>query len=610
MKQALYILLFISLIVISACGGGGGGGSSSGSGAGSTSTPTPTSAPGPLQTATPSPTISPTPSPTLSPTLSPSATPTPVSTATPSPSVTPTPEPTETPLPSTSPAVSISGVVTFDRVGHSANGGLNYSDISADPLRGATVQALDASDNVLDASSTDASGAYRLNVEPNAQVRIRVLAEMVKTGTPSWDIAVTDNTNGNALYVMQGDLANVGESDSERDLHAASGWTGFSYSEARTAAPFAILDAVYEAMQHVINADPDVALSPSELRWSVNNRAVSGSLTAGNIGTSFYSPSSDIMYILGDVNNDTDEYDKSVIQHEWAHYLEDTLSRSDSIGGAHSLGGAYDMRLALGEGFANAFSGIASGQPNYSDSAGLGQAWGFTFSMEENGIANPGWFNENSVGKIVYDIADAQDDGADTLSLGFSPIYQVMTSDSYRESTALTSIYLLAQGIKDISDSATASALDAMLQAEEIYGTGIYGEGETNASSQNASFLIPVYNSLGVGDTVNVCGNNREGLREWNGVDARRFVRINIASQGSYLIEASKTLGTGSKDPDIDVLSQGTRIAVLDSGNPNEESGSVNLSTGEYILEVYDYLNVDGQLGGGSSCFDVSISAL
>lgn len=586
MRRYLYCMIVCTAAFMSACGGGSGGGSGGSGGGGSSSG------------STPSPTITPTVTPASTVTSSPMATLAPVQTATPSPTAAP------------SSVVTISGTVTYDYVPHSSFGAaLNYDNISVKPIRGASIQVLSSSSQVLAETTSDASGLYSVTVAQNLNVSIRVLAELSQSGSPSWDFAVTDNTNGNAQYVLQGSLANSGADNTTRDLHAASGWGGAGYTATRAAAPFAILDSVYEGLQKVLEADPTVVLPPAELRWSILNRAVGGSRADGNIGTSFYDPSEDNMYILGDENSDTDEYDKSVIQHEWGHYLEDTLSRSDSIGGSHSLSGSFDMRLVLSEGFANAFSAIASEQQFYADSGGTLQGRGFRFSLEANSFGNAGWFSENSIGKIIYDIADDNNDGVDTLSAGFAPIYNAMTSSDYSQSTAMISIYLLIAEIKDISSSEVDAVLDALMLEEGLTGSGVYGDGETNDSAANRSFILPVYNNLSIGGTVNVCGNNLEGLNEGNGMDARRFIRVNIPSAGSYFIAASTTLGTGAKDPDIEVFRRGSRIAVLDSGVADSESGSVNFTSGEYILEVYDFLNIDGETGGGSACFDVSISA-
>ena len=530
---------------------------------------------------------------------------------------TPSPSPSETPsagipVPSITPdpgtAVTVSGRASFDFVPNQFNGALDYDNIETRPVRAAAVLAIGENDVPLAATTTDVDGNYNLLVDRDTLVKIRVYAALVEQGSPSWDFKVTDNTNGNAIYVMEGALVSSGTTDSARDLHASSGWTGSSYDEPRVAAPFAILDNIYDAVQLVLFADPSVNFAPAELRWSVDNTAVSGSRSEGLIGTSFYDPSENNMYILGDDDNDTDEFDRSVILHEWAHYFEDNLSRSDSIGGAHNLTGAYDMRVAFGEGFANAFAAIASETPFYNDSAGIGQSLGFAFSLEQNGVGGEGWFSENSVSKLVYDVADSNDDGIDTLSLGFPPIYEAMTSLDYILSPAMTSIYLFTDVLREVSQE--DSAIDALLNAENIVGRGIYGEGETNDSVADSAFILPIYNPLTIGATVNVCGNNRQG--EYNGVDVRRFFHLNVLSSNNYTISVETTDGTGDRNPAFVVhRTDGSSAAIRSTFNSSAgttESAVLTLTEGDYVVEVYDQLNVDGVTGGGASCFDVSIN--
>src|SRR5690606_27529101 len=114
---------------------------------------------------------------------------------------------------------------------------------------------------------------------------------------------------------------------------------------------------------------------PLELRWSPKNKTAYGDASLGEIGTTYYG--GDAIYILGDENNDTDEYDRHVILHEWGHYVEMAFSRSDSIGGDHGYSDKLDMRVALSEGFANAFSAMMLDDPSYRDTSGAQQAAGF-----------------------------------------------------------------------------------------------------------------------------------------------------------------------------------------------------------------------------------------
>ncbi len=520
---------------------------------------------------------------------------------------TPTPEPIDIQRPDPIlDGVTLSGHITYDSIPHESGGGLDYDAITAAPVRGASVYILDESDSLMAIAQTDENGDYAVEVERNAQVKVRVRAELYQSGTPAWVIRVTDNTQSYALYVMDGSIADTGDSPSQRDLHAPSGWGGLSYTNTRVAAPFAILDAAYLALQTVLEADPSVVLPPTELRWSKDNVPVPGSREEGDIGTSFYDPSENAMYILGHANDDTDEYDLSVIIHEFSHFIEDNLSRTDSIGGSHTLGGSHDMRLAFSEGLANGFAGFASGLGTYIDSSGPQQSLGYQFSLEQNSIGNAGWFNENSIGKIIYDLADSNDDGVDIASFGYGPIYQTITSSDFINANALTTIYLFSAVFNQQQSQAAIDALNMLLTGENIHGRGAYGEGETNDSAANISFAIPVYNSLSQGETINVCSNNREG--EYNGLDVRRFIRFSITETGAYRFNLNTTLGTGDKDPDANILQQGRTIELLNSSLANTEAKTVSLDPGEYILEVFDHLNVDDIVSGdgGGACFDVS----
>src|SRR6185369_15988926 len=149
---------------------------------------------------------------------------------------------------------------------------------------GVTVELVGAG-AVLGSTVTDAAGHYSLAVASNTDVSVRVRAEMVRVGSPSWDFRVVDNLNANALYTLAGTVFSTGTADLVRDLHAASGWTGSAYTAPRSAAPFAILDVVYDCAQVVLGAAPTTAFPPLQMLWSTGNVPVSGS-GPGEIGTS------------------------------------------------------------------------------------------------------------------------------------------------------------------------------------------------------------------------------------------------------------------------------------------------------------------------------------
>jgi len=206
------------------------------------------------------------------------------------------PQPTAT-------SVTISGKITYDRVHHTESSGLDYANIVKRPARGIVIELLDASNVILASTLSDSDGSYNFTAKPNTELRVRAKAQILSEEQAQWNFQVTDNTQNNQLYALQGSLANSGTSSRQsRDLHAPLGWTGQAYGEPRAAAPFAIIDTIYSAVQTFAEIDSNVHFPPLELRWSVNNRTAAGNKAEGLIGTSAYSPLEDdnAIYLLGE----------------------------------------------------------------------------------------------------------------------------------------------------------------------------------------------------------------------------------------------------------------------------------------------------------------------
>ena len=158
---------------------------------------------------------------------------------------------------------SISGKLTYDRVPQLSDGrGLDYNNINRMPIRGATVQLLRNSDSqVLEETISSSDGAYAFTVDSQDEVFVRVRAELLRKGTPDWNLTVRDNTQSGALYVLDGAQATINDA-APRNLHAPSGWGGSRYNSERTAAPFALLDTMYGAQMRLVEIDLDISLPP------------------------------------------------------------------------------------------------------------------------------------------------------------------------------------------------------------------------------------------------------------------------------------------------------------------------------------------------------------
>ena len=497
-----------------------------------------------------------------------------------------TPAPT-TPTGPTAAPVSVSGSITFDRVHQLAPGnGLDYNHITADPARGVAVELINSAGVVQSATVTNDAGEYQLQVPGNSNVRLQVKAEMLSIAAAAWNVRVTDNTAGNALYLIRGSLTNSGTADSTRNLHAASGWNAAvaGYTQPRSAASFAILDVVYEAIQSFTAIDPTVTLPPLQVRWSTANTTASGQLTEGDIGTSFYTPGESAIYLLGSANNDTDEYDRHVIAHEWGHYIEDKLSRSDSIGGSHGAGDRLDMRVAFSEGFGYALAGIVLKDPIVRDSFGLSQGNGFSFDVESNQPFNPGWYSEGSVQSILYDIADVDADGVDQIAAGLAPIYEVMTSSAYRNSSALATIYLfIAQMQRQYPEH--HDQVSALAIGQGVLGSDEWGTGESNNAGQDS--VLPVYSTANLAVPQTLCT-----ISEFNSVlepSANKlgnsvFVRAPDLFSGSYAINVARISGAFNTSPALSLYRNGVYIFELQSNVSGGISWSGSLNAGNYVL--------------------------
>jgi len=251
---------------------------------------------------------------------------------------------------SVNPASTISGLVTYDRVPVNSIQGLDFTNIRQEPVRNVVVELLDGTGNILQTSTTDFDGRYSFEESSNDLRRVRVKAQIkqISTSEANYDVVVVDNTNSGALYSLTEAQASSMTTNPVRNLNAGSGWSiaANAYTGTRSAAPFAILDSILDAMEVVINVDFNVTFPDLVINWSSNN-SISAPLlgeseiqsrAAGRIGASFYvfadsifDPNPGEIFLLGDIDTDSDEFDSHVVIHEWGHYFEDRISRSDSL---------------------------------------------------------------------------------------------------------------------------------------------------------------------------------------------------------------------------------------------------------------------------------------
>jgi hypothetical protein len=318
------------------------------------------------------------------------------------------------------------------------------------------------------------------------------------------------------------------------------------------------------------------------------------------------------IYVLGVQNVDTDEYDAHVIAHEFQHYLEDRLGRTDTTGGSHSLQEKLDLRLAFSEGFSNAFAAMALSDPLYRDSFGTRQGSDSHFSLETSNWPARGWFIEASVQAIVWDLYDTADEAGDTTSIGFAPIWSVMR-DELASGAPLTSIFPFIVGLKS-RPGVPAAAVDALVENQDMVGSAMDPYATTETNDGGSGDTLPVYSDLSLnGPAVRVCSD--ASLGTYNRLGNRRFLRFSLSGTRTVTIRASYVALPGDPvnpvpDPDLVIF----RSGFFDSSEfiaPNEEIYQGSLAPGDYVLEVYEYSHIEPDPFFGSrprTCINVTLS--
>lgn len=542
------------------------------------------------------------------------------------------------------PTVEVSGRVSYEFVpANNLCGGLDFNSSFSRPIRQATVQLLDGSNAVIASTTANDSGDYVFaDVTANTEVRLRIRAELKNA---NWDVEVRDNFDDSGtppalsarpLYVVDSTTFNTGGADVVRNLTAPTGWGGSSYTGDRAAAPFAILDAIYTGMQLVLSVDAAADFSPLDAFWSVNNTSVNGDIALGEIGTSFYTSNpgggafTPSLFLLGDAATDTEEFDSYVVVHEWGHYFEDNFSRSDSIGGAHSLGQSLDARVAFGEGFATALAAMALGDPQYCDTGAAGTQQGFGLNAETFNPGVQGWFNEVSVVTMLYDLFDTANDGADTGSIGFGPIYETLVGPQ-AATEALTTVFSFATELRPMLDADGQALLDALLEAESINSTGLdiwASNANNDAGDANGSDdALPLFTPVSAGSTVNICTNkffDTVDAPTGNKLAQQRYLSFIPSVTSTYEVEVLTETATppttdpddrDQSDPDVYVYDRGGIVAWGFSAEDNREifTTQAPLAAGNtYILDLEEWRFDDSDAAASfpdQICFDVTLTA-
>jgi hypothetical protein len=522
--------------------------------------------------------------------------------------------------------VTVSGRITYESVPPGATRGLDYARTATVPARGVRVEALSFDfRSVLATTQTDADGNYSFTVPSLATVFIRAYAERVPaTGATGPAYRVLDNTRGGALHYADSALFASGTAASRVDVTARTGWDGTRYATARASAPFALLDSVERIANHVRARDP-AALPEVVAYWSPQNRPQLGTggtpdRAAGLIGRTSHVPASGTtpfaLYVLGEANVDTDEFDPSVLAAEVGRWYLQTYGRVDASGPVPPASGAIDARLAFADAWPRAFAALATGTPQYRNSSGPRQAEGDAVDLE-NTVPGTGWYSAGGVAAALYDLGDAAADGADAAQLSPGAWHAGVTALAGAD--APVTVHALAATLMQ-NDAAASAGIAATLAAHGIHSVAadVYADGETNDGGNARN--VPPARAIGLLETRTVCSDASMGAggtatASTIALGHRRFLRVVLAADANVTIGAVGPApvapmpgvpAVADANPELVLYRRGVELART-SGTGTNDALTQALAAGTYLLEVYEASNVTGPAPRGDTCFDVTV---
>jgi hypothetical protein len=289
-------------------------------------------------------------------------------------------------------AITISGQINYEYP-PLTSGGLQYASEQTKPVRFALILSRNESGLYNGATISKADGTFSLTASSGSTLSAATAYTRLSFDPgfsctqPSNGIKIVDNTSNQAYYLLTSSIKYSNDT-ANANLLASLSHTS-NYSSTSSARPFALFDNIISAADFFCSNGGNQDLPLLLVNWSDQNTntydsglSTTANFQNGTIGTSFYvrttfpNYSSNVsqLFILGQEDVDTDEFDPTVIAHEFCHYLENRIWRSDSPGGAHSINVQLDPRLAFSEGFCNGYGARANATNTYMDSSGTNQA--------------------------------------------------------------------------------------------------------------------------------------------------------------------------------------------------------------------------------------------
>jgi hypothetical protein len=434
------------------------------------------------------------------------------------------------------------------------------------PIRNARIEVVDPITNgILSSTDTDQAGRFAVIAPAQSKSRVRVLSRLRDS-----KVRVLDNNNGNGLYTAAS------------DLNPQDGFVLILASDAtRVSGAFNILEMLDEGREMVRYADPHLIPPDVTAFWSpLNSPAPGGAKEA--TGSTYFDIQTGSISLIGDRAVDSDEFDDSVILHEYGHLVAAAFSRDSSPGGIHILGDALDPRIAWSEGWANFFSSAVRNNPIYRDSYGPNGTATVRFDLRDDIPQGdqPGYWSEFSVHSMLWDLFGSKSDDSNSIEQVIQtiwPAFEDLNQDRF--------VYLpyFLEHLLDRNPN-LADAVSAIARSRSI---DFHNDGRPSVSNP---FPQPIAQGQAVTGMVDSVSTRRKDL-----IHSSDFLKFDTSGGPTSIRMDITGLGTGnsSNANDLDIFLydvNGQLIALSDRGlNAQSELIPVILPAGTYVVEVRSY---------------------
>lgn len=287
------------------------------------------------------------------------------------------------------------------------------------PIRHAEIVILDSQNNVVQCGETDADGDYNLTLPlDGALYRVRVHSRGFNDNHVR--ASILRSPESNQIYHVE----KVITANTNKTVNLLAKATGTLEGGA-----FHIYDQIlaYNIKLRELVGTCDTGSHTGCVPFTVAPKVLifwekgfnPGTYLPGSPGSSFYYKGTNRVFLLGGLDgdvdySDTDHFDRSIIAHEYFHFLEATMGRTSSPGGGHNGNQILDPRLAWSEGAAQYFQGVMTGISRVMDSRGNisgASALIVDYSLENVDTDQPqqeneGEFREFSVARLLWDTYD------------------------------------------------------------------------------------------------------------------------------------------------------------------------------------------------------------